>query len=178
MTDDHRRPVAVPRSRLLAAADRQDPDERSLLLEGLARMVHPSILVVAVYLLFVGLHHPGGGFAAGLVAGLGLVLRRLAGGPQELATAMPLPPGGLLGGGLLLVAGYAATGVVVTGQLLAGAVWSLEAGFLGHVEIPSSLVLELGIALIVVGLTLDVLRTLGADEPADEPADGNAERTT
>jgi multisubunit Na+/H+ antiporter MnhB subunit len=162
----------VPRSRLLPAADRQDPADRSLLLEGLARLVHPSILVVAVYLLVVGLHHPGGGFAAGLVAGLGLVLRRLAGGPHELAAATPAPPGVLLGIGLTLVAGYAAAGIVLDEVLLAGMVWSVDAGFLGHVEIPSSLVFELGTALIVVGLTNDVLRTLGADEPSDEDAEG------
>ncbi|RBY78476.1 hypothetical protein DQ239_07870 [Blastococcus sp. TF02-09] len=171
MTDAHRRPAAAPRARLLPAADRQDAGERSLQLEVLARLAHPSILVVAVYLLVVGTHHPGGGFAAGLVAGLGLVLRRLAGGPKELTAATPLPPGLLLGIGLLLVAGYAGTGVLVAGELLAGAVWSVDAGFLGHVEIPSALVFELGVALIVVGLTLDVLRTLGVDEPSEEDAE-------
>ncbi|SFE84001.1 MnhB domain-containing protein [Blastococcus tunisiensis] len=171
MTARPQRPEAVPRSRLLPAAERQDPDDRSLLLEALTRLAHPSILVVAVYLLVVGLHHPGGGFAAGLVAGLGLVLRRLAGGPHELRAASPAPPGVLLGAGLTLVAGYAATGVVVAGELLAGAVWAFDAGVLGHVEIPSSVLFETGTALIIVGLTLDVVRTLGADEPAAEDAE-------
>ena len=45
------------------------------------------MLVVATYLLLVGLHRPGGGFAAGLVAGLALVLRRVAAGPHELGEA-------------------------------------------------------------------------------------------
>jgi multisubunit Na+/H+ antiporter MnhB subunit len=174
MTHHPRRPAAVPLRHLLSAAHAQDPDERSLLLEVLARLAHPSILVVAVYLLVVGTHHPGGGFAAGLVAGLGLVLRRLAGGPQELRTATPVPPGLLLGLGLLVVAGYAATGVVVAGEVLAGTVWHLEAGPLGAVAIPSALVFESGIALIVVGLTLDVLRSLGADEPPADDVEGAA----
>lgn len=171
MSTEPRRPAALPRSRLLPAADRQDPGDRSMLLEALTRLAYPSILVVAVYLLAVGLHHPGGGFAAGLVAGLAMVLRRLAGGPHEVRAATPAPPGVLLGAGLTLVAGYAAAGVVLADELLAGAVWSLEAGFLGHVEVPSSLLFETGTALIVVGLTLDVVRTLGADEPSDEDAE-------
>lgn len=171
MSEQPQRPSAVPTSRLLPAADRQASGERSLLLESLARLAHPSILVVALYLLIVGLHHPGGGFAAGLVAGLGLVLRRLAGGPDELRAATPAPPGVLLGAGLTLVAGYAAAGVVLADELLAGAVWGFDAGFLGHVEIPSSVLFETGTALIIVGLTLDVVRTLGADEPSDEDAE-------
>ncbi|MGY1714536.1 MnhB domain-containing protein [Geodermatophilus sp. SYSU D01106] len=171
MNGDHGGPSAAPRDRLLPAADRQDPGERSLLLEVLARLAHPTVLLLGVHLLVVGLHHPGGGFIAGLVAGLGLVLRRLAGGPEGLAAATPAPAGLLLGLGLLLVSGYAAVGVVVADELLAGTVWSLDAGFLGTVEVPSSLVFELGTALVVVGLTLDVLRTLGADEPSDEDAE-------
>jgi multisubunit Na+/H+ antiporter MnhB subunit len=171
MTGHCRDTEAVPRSRLLPAADHQDRHERSLLLEVLVRLVHPSILVVSVYLLVVGLHHPGGGFAAGLVAGLGLVLRRLAGGPHELEAAAPWPPGVILGMGLTVVAGYAAAGVVLADELLAGAVWAFDAGFLGHVEVPSSLVFETGITLITVGLILDVLRTLGTDQPSDEDAE-------
>ncbi|WNV73748.1 MnhB domain-containing protein [Geodermatophilus sp. DSM 44513] len=174
MTDAHRWPAAAPGERLLPAAEHQDPAERSLLLEGLARVLHPGILVVAVYLLVVGLHHPGGGFIAGLVAGLGLVLRRLAGGPRELAAASPLPAGLVLGTGLLLVSGYALTGVVLTDELLAGAVWHGEVWLLGPVEVPSSLVFESGTALVVVGLTADVLRVLGAGEPSDEDAEGVA----
>ena len=161
MSNDGPGPNAQPRSRLLPAADHQEPGQRSFLLEVVARLVHPSILIVAVYLLFAGLHHPGGGFAAGLVAALGLVLRRLAGGPHELGAAAPVAPGTLLGAGLVLTAGYAIAGVVFTDELLAGAKWSIHAPLIGRLEIATSLVFEVGIALIILGLVLDVLRTLG-----------------
>lgn len=162
---------SVPRSRLLPAADRQRPEERVPLLEVVTRIMHPSTVMVGIYLLFVGLHRTGGGFAAGLVIGLGLVLRRLAGGQHELGAATPVSPGVLLGSGLTLVAGYAIAGVVVADELLAGQHWSLQLGWLGHLEITTGLVFELGIVLIVVGLVLDVLRTLGADGELRPSAD-------
>lgn len=162
------------RHHLLAAAHHQPPERRAILLEVVTRVIHPSVLVVAGYLLLAGLHRPGGGFAAGLVAGLGLVLRRLAGGPWELGAAAPIPPGALLGAGLAVVAGYGLTGVVLAGEFLSGAVRGVELGPLGHLELATSLVFEIGIALIVVGLVLDVLRTLGASDdpdPGDDPGD-------
>jgi multisubunit Na+/H+ antiporter MnhB subunit len=130
--------------------------------------VHPSALVLALYLLLVGLHDTGGGFAAGLVAGIGLVVRRRAGGPAELGEAAPVPPGVLLGAGLLLVAGYAGAGVVLDDELLASAHATVELGPIGPLELTTGLVFELGIMTIVIGLVLDVLRTLGTGHSPDQ----------
>lgn len=167
----------VPRGRLLPAADQQPPQRREMLLEAITRVVHPSVLVVAVYLLLVGLHRPGGGFAAGLVAGLGLVLRRLAGGLWELGVVAPWPPGVLLGVGLSTVVGYGIAGALLTGEFLTGQLWHLSFGPLGVLSVPSALVFELGIVLIVLGLVVDVLRTLGAHDRPMAPG-GDSEPTT
>lgn len=174
---DKRLPTSVPQRRLLAAAEGLPASHRALLLEVLTRVVHPSVVLVGIYLLLAGLHRTGGGFAAALVIGLGLVLRRLAGGPQELGAAAPVPPGFLLGAGLTLVAGYAVAGVVLADELLASHHWSLHLGRLGHLEVTTSLVFEVGVVLIVLGLMLDVLRTFGAEEDtgsAEEASTGRA----
>ncbi len=163
-----RRSDNVPRQRLLAGAGHQQPHERSLLLETTSRVLYPSMLLVSVYLLLVGLHSPGGGFAAGLVAGMALLLRRLAGGPYELGTAAPLPPGLVLGAGLTTAAGYGIAGMLLDGELLAGTVVTLRLPLLDPLEVPTSLVFEVGMAAIVVGLVLDVLRTLG-EEVVEDP---------
>lgn len=56
-----------------------EPGQRSVLFEVLTRiMFHPMILF-ALFLLFSGHNAPGGGFAAGLVTGLALTIRYLAG---------------------------------------------------------------------------------------------------
>lgn len=153
-----------PLDRLLPGAHHLDADDRSLLLEAFARLVHPTALVVAAYLFVVGLHHPGGGFAAGLVVGLGLLLRRVAGGPRDLGAAARANPGILLGAGLALAAGYGIAGIVLRGDLLHGTVLHLDLPLLPSHELPTSMVFEIGILLITVGVVLDILRTLGAED--------------
>lgn len=164
-----RDPRSVPRSRLLPAADKQPPDRRALLLEVVTRIVYPSVLVAGVYLLLAGLHREGGGFAAGLVIGLGLVLRRLAGGPHELGTAAPVSPGALLGCGLMLTTGYGVAGVFLADTFLAGGLWEFHLGPVGQLKVAASLVFETGVVLVVVGIVLDILRTLGAEEESSLP---------
>ncbi len=74
----------APRRRWLAASATLPPERRSVVLEVVTRILFHTILVFSVYLLFSGHNEPGGGFAGGLVAGLALVLRYLAGGRYEL----------------------------------------------------------------------------------------------
>ena len=134
----------------------------------------PPIVVFSVYLLFSGHNAPGGGFAGGLVAGLALVLRYLAGGRYELGEAAPIDPGLLLGVGLLFAGG---TGVV--GLMLAAGAADGDPGgqfpVLGDVELVTSLFFDIGVYLVVVGLVLDILRSLGAEldrqDDEDDPID-------
>ena len=154
----------LPRDPQLAGPGELPAGRRSLLLEVTTRFLYPTMLVVATYLLLVGLHRPGGGFAAGLVACLALVLRRVAAGPHELGEAALLPPGVVLGVGLTLAAGYAAAGALLTGEMLSATSVDLTLPGREPLHVPSSLLLEVAIALIVVGLVLDVLRTLGGED--------------
>ena len=56
-------------------------------------MIFHVIVIFSVYVLFVGHDAPGGGFAAGLIVGLALALRYIAGGAFELGEAAPVDPG-------------------------------------------------------------------------------------
>ena len=82
----------APRGRWLAASATLDPERRSVVLEVVTRILFHTILVFSLYLLFSGHNAPGGGFAGGLVAGLALVLRYLAGGRTSSARPRPSPP--------------------------------------------------------------------------------------
>jgi multicomponent Na+:H+ antiporter subunit A len=137
--------------------------ERSLLLEVVTRLVFPTIMVLSVYFLFAGHNAPGGGFAGGLLAGLALVVRYVAGGRYELREAAPVEAGTLLGAGLLLAGLSGIGGLILGGEVLQTAVLEADIPVLGHVKLVSSLVFDVGVYLIVVGLVLDILRSLGAE---------------
>ena len=68
------------------------------------RLLFPVMIVFSIFLLFAGHNAPGGGFAGGLVAGLALMIRYLAGGRYELDEAAPIDAGVLLGAGLFIAA--------------------------------------------------------------------------
>lgn len=140
----------------------RDPHERSLVLEVATRVIFPLIMVVSIYFLFAGHNHPGGGFAGGLAAGLGLVLRYLAGGRYELGETLPLDSSKILGVGLALVGGTALGSLFLGAPVLSSAVLSFTLPVLGHVDVVTSLIFDMGVYLVVVGMVLDVLRSLGA----------------
>ena len=146
----------------LRGSELRDPRYRSLVLEVATRLIFPLIMVLSFYFFFAGHNTPGGGFAGGLTAGLALVLRYLAGGRYELGEALPVDAGKLLGAGLALSAGTAVASLLLGAPVLSSAVVQLDLPILGHVKLVTALFFDLGVYLIVVGLVLDVLRSLGA----------------
>ncbi|WP_433627640.1 Na+/H+ antiporter subunit A [Nocardia sp. CA-120079] len=139
-----------------------DRRERSMVLQVTTRLVFPTVMVLSVYFFFSGHNAPGGGFAGGLTAGLALTLRYLAGGRYELGEALPVDAGHLLGGGLALAAGTASTSLLLGAPPLSSAIVEVTLPVIGHVKVVTALFFDLGVYLIVVGLVLDVLRSLGA----------------
>lgn len=139
------------------------PENRSLLLEVIVRVLFHSIIVVSVYLLFAGHNLPGGGFAGGLVAGMALVMRYVAGGRWELGAAAPTDAGRLLGAGMTLALACAIVPLFFGAAPLTSTYWEGELPLLGEVEFVTSTIFDVGVYLVVVGLVLDVLRSLGAE---------------
>jgi multicomponent Na+:H+ antiporter subunit A len=154
----------------LRGSELRDPRHRSLVLEVATRLIFPVMMVLSAYFFFAGHNTPGGGFAGGLMAGLALVLRYLAGGRYELGETLPLDAGKILGAGLTLAAGTAAASLLVGAPVLSSALIEVDVPVLGTVKFVTAIFFDLGVYLIVVGLVLDVLRSLGAriDEELSE----------
>jgi multicomponent Na+:H+ antiporter subunit A len=153
------------------------PQRRSIIFEIAVRLLFHSMIVVAVFLLFSGHNSPGGGFAAGLVVGIALIVRYLAGGRYELGEAAPVHPGLLLGSGLFLSAGVGLVALIAGGSVLQSVIVEVTVPVLGHIKLVTSLFFDLGVFLVVIGLVLDVLRSLGAeiDRHADEDSSATGE---
>ncbi|CAL8979048.1 NAD(P)H-quinone oxidoreductase subunit 2, chloroplastic [Propionicimonas sp. T2.31MG-18] len=170
--------------------------ERSLMFEVVTRLLFPLMMIVSVYLLVAGHNLPGGGFAGGLVAGTALLVRYLAGGGSELDEAMPIPAGALLGSGLVVSVLTAITPLTVGGLIFQSydvhirvpgweslatpwGSWTL----LGDIHLVSSTAFDIGVYLVVLGMMLDLGRSLGSGidvqardglTPAPEPESNRA----
>ena len=147
----------------LVGGQQMKPEDRSILLEVIVRILFHTIIVVSIYLLFAGHNGPGGGFAGGLVAGMALVMRYIAGGRWELGAAAPADAGRLLGAGLLLAVGTAIVPLFFGLSPLTSTFWEWEIPLIGHMEFVTSTIFDVGVYLVVIGLVLDVLRSLGAE---------------
>ncbi|MDO5534515.1 MAG: Na+/H+ antiporter subunit A [Propionibacteriaceae bacterium] len=160
-----------------------NPAARSLIFEVTTRLLFGVMIVVSIYLLIAGHNLPGGGFAGGLVAGLALVVRYLAAGGTELAEAAPIDAGRLLGIGLFVAVGSALVPWAFGGRIFQSydihitipgldaipTPWGVVNAF-GDFHLVSSTAFDIGVYLIVVGMMLDLVRSLGAgiDTQAEE----------
>lgn len=161
-----------PREPWLLPGSCPDHRERTLLLEMTTRVVFPTVLVFSLYLLLVGHYAPGGGFAGGLVAGLAFVLRYIAGGRADVGAAVRLRPPVLVGLGLTVAVLTALAPALAGEPVLSSAKWTLALPVLGELELVTSLFLDVGVYLLIVGVVLDLLRSLGAGIERDARAAG------
>jgi multicomponent Na+:H+ antiporter subunit A len=163
ITSPQRRDDEAQAGRWLRGGNLMGPGQRSVVLEVVVRFIFHTVVILSLYLLFAGHNAPGGGFAGGLVAGLALIVRYLAGGRYELGEAAPIDAGTLLGAGLLIACTSGVIGVMAGGDILQSIILEGTLPIFGDVKLVTSLFFDIGVYLIVVGLVLDILRSLGAE---------------
>ncbi|MFC3982403.1 Na+/H+ antiporter subunit A [Streptosporangium jomthongense] len=137
--------------------------ERAAVLEIVARLIFHTVLLISVFLLFTGHSAVGGGFAGGIVAGLALVVRYLAGGRYELALAVPAHAGVLIGFGLLLSTVTALVGLLFSGTPLTMLAADVQVPLVGTLHLSTVLLFDVGVYAAVVGMVQDFLRSLGGE---------------
>lgn len=152
----------------MAQSSTEKARNRSLLVDVVTRLLFPSMMVLSVYFFFVGHNAPGGGFAGGLVAALALTLRYLAGGRDELEATFPIDASRVLGIGMLLSISTAIVPIFLGNPPLTSYYFAPEIPLIGKVSITSVLVFDAGVYLVVVGLILHILDSLGAQLDRDE----------
>ncbi|WP_104086194.1 Na+/H+ antiporter subunit A [Arthrobacter sp. GMC3] len=155
--------TSAPGNAWLVAGRTLAPERRSIIIEVVTRLVFHSIIVLSIYLLLAGHNGTGGGFAGGLVAGLALTIRYLAGGRFELAEATRISAGTLLGVGLAAAALTGIAPLFFGGEIFQSAILTFDLPVFGHVKFVTSTVFDIGVYLVVVGLVVDVLRSLGSE---------------
>ncbi|MGV8895678.1 MAG: Na+/H+ antiporter subunit A [Rhodoglobus sp.] len=165
-------PTTTDRGSWLLAGRTLADRNRSILLEVVVRLIFHPVIVVSLYLLLAGHNAPGGGFAGGLVAGMALVARYLAGGRHELGAAAPVDAGKLLGVGLVLAVGTAMVPLIFGADALTSSYFEWELGIFGELTFVTSTIFDIGVYLVVIGLVLDVLRSLGAEVDRQYEEDG------
>jgi multicomponent K+:H+ antiporter subunit A len=135
---------------------------RSLLLQVISSLLMPLAVMVAIYFYLRGHNLPGGGFIAGLVFAIALILQYVARGRAAVETQLRLDYGKWIGWGLLF-AGVTGIGSWFVGHpFLTSTFKYFAVPVIGPVPIASAMFFDLGVFLCVIGGTMLALATLGA----------------
>lgn len=129
----------------------------SPLLDSVAKLVLPPALLYSMYLLFRGHNLPGGGFIAGLMTANAVILQYVAGGRQIARSGAPTGPEFLIGVGLLLAIGTGLVPMALGQPFLTSAFTHVDIPLLGDFELASALAFDVGVYLVVTGVTLAIL---------------------
>lgn len=136
-------------------------DRYPLILAVISRPLLPLALVVAIYLMLRGHNMPGGGFIAGLVTAIALILQYVASGIAWTRTRMNINYIKLTAAGVLLAT---LTGVGSWGfgyPFLTSSFGHFHLPLVGEFELATAMLFDLGVYLAVIGSTLLVLANLG-----------------
>lgn len=147
---------------------------RSVILTEADRWLFPVVLLVSVYVTFRGHNAPGGGFIGGLIAGAAFIIRYLADTPLTDRWHRPLHPTTYIGAGLVIAVVTALVPLAYGDELLKSAIWKWDLPVIGEVKLVSSSFFDIGVYLLVVGVVLLSLISLGADPLQDDEVQGES----
>jgi len=140
--------------------DQEDEAGHPLMLSVVARLVLPLALLVSVFIFMRGHNAPGGGFIAGLVTAIALILQYVAFGVGWTQRRLPADfhPVAALG---VLIAGLTGVGSWFFGRpFLTSWHGHVHLPLIGDIELASAVSFDFGVYLVVVGATMLVMANL------------------
>jgi multicomponent K+:H+ antiporter subunit A len=126
----------------------------------LARLLLPFATLVAIYFFMRGHNQPGGGFVAGLVLSVALLLQYIISGTHWVEAHLPLYPRRWIGAGMLFALATGLGSMVWGYPFLTSHTAHFVLPLLGQVHLPSALFFDLGVFTLVVGSTLLILTAI------------------
>ncbi|GGH65996.1 monovalent cation/H+ antiporter subunit A [Comamonas phosphati] len=126
----------------------------------LVRLLLPFSTLVAAYIFMRGHNQPGGGFVAGLVFSVALLMQYIISGTQWVEAHLPLFPRRWIATGLLFALGTGLASIAAGYPFLTSHSFDLVLPLVGHVHIASATFFDIGVFALVVGSTLLILTAI------------------
>ncbi|GIZ11116.1 monovalent cation/H+ antiporter subunit A [Pseudomonas sp. NCCP-436] len=136
-------------------------DSHPMILDNLARTILPMALLVAVFIFLRGHNLPGGGFIAGLITAVALILQYIAHGVSWTQQRLRFSFHGIAGWGVLIAALTGLGSWAFGSPFLTSAFGHFHIPLIGEIELATAILFDLGVYLAVVGATLLILSNLG-----------------
>lgn len=138
----------------------QSPDRHPSLLIVPTRIMLPLALMVGAYIFLRGHNFPGGGFVAGLIVTIALIMQYMVSGYDWANRRISINYHAWIGWGIWLAAGAGIGAMVMNYPFLKNAHHHFHSIWLGDFELASAVVFDAGVLLCVVGAVMLALANL------------------
>jgi len=142
-------------------AVRRESDQHPVMLAMLMRPLLPLAIAVSVYIFLRGHNLPGGGFIAGLITAVALMLQYLAGGIDFAQARLRLDYARVAGIGLGIAALTGLGSWLFGRPFLTSAHGYVHPPLIDKFELATAMAFDLGVYLVVVGAVLLALTEIG-----------------
>lgn len=136
-------------------------DSHPMILDKLSRVLLPMALLISAFIFLRGHNLPGGGFIAGLITAVALILQYISHGVTWTQTRQPLSYHAMAGSGVLLAALTGLGSWLFGYPFLTTSFGHFAIPLIGEIELATALLFDLGVYLAVVGATLLILSNIG-----------------
>jgi multicomponent Na+:H+ antiporter subunit A len=134
-----------------------------VLLQSVAKVAFVIILIFSLYLFFAGHNNPGGGFIGALMASAGLVLLAITFGMDMVEKVLPINYRKLIAIGIS-IAFLTGVGSFIFGvPFLSQTFGYFQLPLMGKTELTTAMFFDLGVFLAVIGVTMNIIFTIGRD---------------
>jgi multicomponent Na+:H+ antiporter subunit A len=135
----------------------------SPILQSISRLTLHLMLLFSIYLLLRGHNAPGGGFIAGMLTAVAIILQMVAFDVESFKQEIPWNPLRIVMSGLSVSALTGLGALVFSRPFLTSAFGHFHLPILGEVELVTAALFDLGVYLVVVGTTLGIIRTIAEE---------------
>ena len=137
------------------------PDRYPVILSSVSQTLLPLALLVSVFIFLRGHNLPGGGFIAGLVAAVVIILVYMSRGVEWTQRRMSFNYQPIAVTGVAIAALTGLGSWVFNKPFLTSSFGHFEIPVIGDIELATAMMFDLGVYLTVVGSTLMILANLG-----------------
>nr|WP_263326175.1 Na(+)/H(+) antiporter subunit B [Neobacillus sp. Marseille-Q6967] len=138
--------------------------KNDLILQTITKVAVFIILLFSISIFLGGHYSPGGGFVGGLMTSAAIVLLLLAYDLKTVANILPVDYKLVIGAGLLIAALTVAGAMLFNVPMMTHAYNYFDLPILGKTSLHTAVLFDLGVYLVVVGVTMTIIQTIGEDE--------------
>ncbi len=160
-----------------AAGRPWDSDIHPLIMATFVRLLLPLALLVSAFIFLRGHNLPGGGFIAGLITAIALIMQYLANGVTWTHARLPAHTHPWIAAGLVIALLTGVASWLFGRPFLTSTFGHPSLPLIGELPLASAMAFDLGVYLVVVGATLLILINLGMAHSVSHEEDRAREGT-